>query len=230
VTLEAVSPEHLTEVLRKAGIVTTGRVTSVAVESSRRLLLSEVMRLRLEVADQAGAAPLSVFFKTARADSPVSSEAIGRAEVDFYSRVAPLTPAGLLPRCFEAVAAANGGWHFLMEDLSDSHDVVSEWPLPPTVEQCDRILGAHARFHAFWWDHPSLGGSIGAFLDTGAFARFLAEFPPQFAAFADRAGDRMSPEQRRVYERLMAQASRLFDAALAGAGVKGYDFDALMRD
>jgi len=73
---------------------------------------------------------------------------------------------------------------------------VSAWPLPPTIEQCDRIIGAHARFHAFWWDHSSLGGSVGAFLDAGAFDRFLAEFPGQFAAFVDRLGDRMTLEHR----------------------------------
>jgi thiamine kinase-like enzyme len=209
---DSISPEHLTVVLRGAGVLSAGRVTSVAVESSRQMLVSDVMRLRLEMDGHAGEAPLRVFFKTRRADSPVTAEAIGRAEVDFYTPVAPLTPAGLLPRCFEAVAVAGGGWHLLLEDLGDSHDIVSQWPLPPTVEQCDRIIGAHARFHAFWWDHQSLGGSVGTFLDAGVFDRFLADFPAQFAAFVDRLGDRLPLEHRRVYEQMMAGASRLFDA------------------
>src|ERR1700687_1608762 len=154
-TPEAVSPEHLTDVLRGAGVLSTGRVASVAVESSCPLLLSVVMHLRLEVDGQIGGAAPRLFFKTGRADSPIAADAIGRPEGDFYSRVAPLTPAGLLPRCFEAIAGADGGWHLLLEDLSASHDVVSAWPLPPTAEQCDRIIGAHARFHAFWWDYPA---------------------------------------------------------------------------
>ena len=107
-TPEIVSPEHLTDVMRGAGILTAGCVKSVSVESSRQMLVSRVMRLRLEVEGRDGAAPASVFLKTGRADGPISGEAIGRAEVDFYSRVAPLTPAGLLPRCFEAVAGALG--------------------------------------------------------------------------------------------------------------------------
>jgi thiamine kinase-like enzyme len=208
---EAASPEHLTDVLREAGVLSVGHVTKVAVEISRQMLLSTIMRLRLEVDGQAVADPLGVFLKTGRADSPIPSEALGRPEVDFYSRVAPLTPTGLLPRCFEAVAREDGGWHLLLEDLGASHDLVSVWPLPPTGEQGDRIIGAHARFHAFWWDHPKLGAA-GTFLDTGASNRFLTEFPKQFAAFADRLGDRMALEQRRVYERLMAAAPGLFDA------------------
>lgn len=197
--------------LRAAGVLAAGRVTSVAVETSRQTLISAVKHLRLEVDGQAEAAPLRVFYKTRRADGPVTAEAVGRAEVDFYSRIASLTPAGLLPRCFEAADEAGDGWHLLLEDLGDSHEVVGEWPLPPTIEQCDRIIGAHARFHAFWWDHPQLGGSVGGFLDAGAFDRFLAEFPAQVAAFVDRLGDRLPLERRRVYERFMAGASRLFD-------------------
>lgn len=208
---EAVSAEHLTGVLRAAGALSAGRVASVAVESSRQLPLSNVMRLRPEVDGQAEAQAPRLFFKTRRPDSPVTSDAVGRAEVGFYSRVAPLTPAGLLPRCFEAVDSVAGGWHLLLEDLTESHNVVSEWPVPPTIEQCDRILGAHARFHAFWWDHPQLGASVGAFLSKDSFDRFLAEFPKQFADFADKVGERMTREQRRVYERLMASATRLVD-------------------
>ncbi len=89
----AASPEHLTNVLHRASVLFEGRVKSVAVESSRQMLVSRVMRLRLEVGGQDGTAPASVFFKTGRADGPISAEAIGGAEVDFYSRVAPLTPA-----------------------------------------------------------------------------------------------------------------------------------------
>ena len=197
--------------LRGAGVLSTGRVTSVAVESSRQLLLSTVMRLRLEVDGQAGAQPLSLFFKTRRPDSPVTSDAVGRSEIGFYSRVAPLTPSGLLPRCFEAVDSADRGWHLLLEDLSATHEVVSEWPVPPTAEQCDRIIGAHARFHAFWWDHPDLGRSVGTFLDGAGLDGFLTRFSEQLAAFVDKLGERMTAEQRRVYERLAAGAPRLYD-------------------
>jgi thiamine kinase-like enzyme len=174
------------------------------------MLVSTVMRLRLDVEGQVGAAPMRLFYKTLRPDSPVSAATIGRSEVEFYSRVAPLTPPGLLPRCFEAAVTAEGTWHLLLEDLGDSHDIASQWPVPPTVEQCHRIIETHARFHAFWWDDPRLGDSVGTFLDAGAFDRYMADFPAQFAAFVDRLGDRVPGEQRRVFERLMASAPRLF--------------------
>jgi thiamine kinase-like enzyme len=206
------SPAHLTGVLREAGVLGGSRVVSVSVETSRQTLISTVMRLRLGFEGQGDAAPSHLFFKTRHPESPLTTEGVGLREVAFYARAAPLTPAGLLPRCFEAVAGDDGGWHLLLEDLTGSHQVVTEWPLPPTVEQCDRIIETFARFHAFWWDDPRLGDSVGTFLDAGPRDRYLAQFPKLLAAFVERLGDRLPEERRRIFERLMASAPRLFDA------------------
>jgi aminoglycoside phosphotransferase (APT) family kinase protein len=102
------------------------------------------------------------------------------------------------------------GWHVLLEDLTDSHEVVTEWPIPATMEQCERIIGAHARFHAAWWDEPRLGHGVGAFIDERDFDHIMKEFSRHFAAFVDRLGDRLPAGRRRVVEQLMANASRLF--------------------
>jgi hypothetical protein len=209
VARDAISPEHLTDVLRRAGVLARGQVRSVAVLMSRQTLISTVMRLHLEGDGDPGALPLRLFFKTRRPDSAVTADAIGRKEVDFYTRVAPLTPAGLLPRCFDA-AQTETGWHLLLEDFSDSHGLVTDWPLPPTLAQCDRMLGAVGRFHGFWWDDARLGSSIGTFRDAGPFDRYVSEFPRQLSIFVDRLGDNLSPERRRVLERFMASASRRF--------------------
>jgi luciferase-like monooxygenase len=67
----------------RGGALAGGRVANVAVETSRQMLVSTIMRLCLEVEGQAEAAPLRVFYKTRRPDSAVTAEAVGRAEVDF---------------------------------------------------------------------------------------------------------------------------------------------------
>ena len=206
----AATPERLTEVLRRSGVLGDERVTDVRPESERHTLLSTLMRLRLTYDGGKGASlPTSLYFKTRRQDSTVTFEESGRREVEFYARVASLMPAGHVPRCFEAVVGAEGGWHLLLEDLGASHEIVSDWPLPPTIEQCERVVEAHARFHAFWWDDTRLGVSVGTFLDAGAFDQFLATFPKQFSDFANRLGDRLSVDRRRIYERLIEAAPDL---------------------
>src|SRR5262249_2805692 len=126
--------------------------------------------------------------------------------------VAIATPPGLLPRCYEAVVEPSGAWHLVLEDLTASHEALTEWPLPPPLEKLDAIVAAHGRFHAAWWDHERLGVSVGAFSDDpGVLDRYLAALPKDFALFADRLGDRLSDERKRMYERLLAAAPRLLD-------------------
>jgi hypothetical protein len=85
--------------------------------------------------------------------------------VAFYNDVAAVMSAPGVPRCFEAVWDADTrAWHLLLEDLTDTHVIATTWPLPPAIEQCERIVRARARFQAEWWDDPRLGISIGTWL------------------------------------------------------------------
>ena len=205
-------PERLTAILRRAGVLERGEVAEVAVETSRDTLISRIARLRLTYGSGADAGPSHVFFKTQRDGIDQVLREFGRKEVAFYDVVAVATPAGLLPRCYEAVAEPGGGWHLMLEDLTASHEALGEWPIPPSTERSDAVVAAHARFHAVWWDDERLGVSVGAFADeSGVLDRHLAALPKDLAAFADRLGDRLSSEREEVYERLIAAAPRLLE-------------------
>ena len=91
--------------------------------------------------------------------------------------VAGLCPGRLVPHCFQIVeATATAAWQLLLEDLTDSHFIATEWPLPPTVQQCELIVRALARFHAAWWDNPRLG------VLGGTLARYLLRLTGRFAS------------------------------------------------
>jgi len=101
----------------------------------------------------------------------------------------------------------------VLEDLTDSHFVATTWPLPPEAKDSKRIIAARARFHARWWDDPHLGASIGTWLEASGHGLAddpqIQRFAEEFARFADRVGDRLPPERRNVYERLIESGSRL---------------------
>ena len=129
----ALSPEHLTDVLRRAGALTDGHVSRIVVESSRDKLLSQITRARLAYEGGTHGAPEGLLLKTALRGGVIDMSDAGRKEVEFYNVVAAATPPGLLPRCFEAVWEPDAKtWHLLLEDLTDSHLVVTDWPVPPT--------------------------------------------------------------------------------------------------
>jgi thiamine kinase-like enzyme len=119
-----------------------------------------------------------------------------------------------VPRCYDAVFDETAGrFHLLLEDLSETHAVVSGWPLPPTDAQCERIVETYARFHAAWWDDARLGHGVGALLDIGRYATVLAE---TYARFAASLGDRLSAERRDRYERMVGASARLAHRHLTG--------------
>lgn len=200
--------DRLTVLLRRAGVLGRGDVVDVAVESSRDTLISRISRLRLTYDGDEG--PSHVFFKTSAERADATFRELGRKEATFYELVATATPTGLLPRCYDAVAEPAEHWYLMLEDLTASHESLAEWPVPPPLERWYAIVTAHARFHAFWWDHARLGVAVGTFADdSGAIERHLAAFPKDVATFADRLGDRLSAERRRIYERLVDAAPRL---------------------
>jgi hypothetical protein len=99
----AIKAEHLTDALRRSGALGDGRVCNVVVESSRSTLLSQIIRLRLTYDGAASHAPNSIILKTALPDRIGGLSNAGRQEVAFYTQVAAVMSAHLVPRCFEAV-------------------------------------------------------------------------------------------------------------------------------
>jgi Phosphotransferase enzyme family len=208
---EAVTPEALTEALRRSGVLgDDGQVAAVESEKPRSTILSRIVRLNLAFEGEATGAPQTLIFKTGLPERLASGWSGGRQEVEFYRKVAAATPPGLLPRCFEAEWDADTNhWRLLLEDLGETHKIVTAWPLPPTFDECATILRARARFHAHWWEDPRLGVSIGGWGDAEAVEQYLQRLKGKIADFGERLGDRLSRERRDLYALLLDQAPRL---------------------
>ncbi|MGA7195881.1 MAG: aminoglycoside phosphotransferase, partial [Roseiarcus sp.] len=207
---EAADSENLTSALRRCGALSDGRVSAVAVESTRATILSKIVRLRLSYDRPGAGAPDTLIFKSGLPERLTRAWNGGRQEVAFYTEIASAMPAGMVPRCFEAEWDEDTKhWRLLLEDLTDSHQIATTWPLPPAREQCEQIIRTWARFHAHWWDDPRLGVSIGRWGDAAAVDAFLPRFAEKVQQFADRLGDRLPRERRNLYETLLDRAPRL---------------------
>jgi len=201
---------HLTEALRRAGVLADGSVREVAVESARTTVISRIIRLRMTYGGAAPDAPCSLILKTAHPERLGPDWISGRQEVAFYRQVAAAMTAGLVPRCFDADwDAETGDWHLLLEDLTDSHAIPLPWPLPPGEAQCARIVDARARFHAAWWDDARLGIQVGTLLQGAVLDALLQGLAQRYAQFVDRFGDVLPRERRALYEHFLATAPRL---------------------
>lgn len=213
-TMEALPPgidaAFLTAVLRRSGLPPAGRVRDVAAEKSFPTLLSHIFRLRLGYDGPAGGCPETLILKAGLPGRPGGPWKAGRHEVAFYGTVAPATPAGLLPRCFDAAwEEGTGAWHLLLEDLTDTHRIATPWPLPPSFADAEAIIRARARFHAAWWDHPRLGADVGAWTDAAGQDAWRQDMAEKYARFAAELGDGLPPGRSALYARLFEAAPRL---------------------
>lgn len=186
-----VTADWLTDVLRAGGVLPHGSVEAVDVVSSWFATLSRVRRLVVRYSDST-AAPAHIFLKTTRAGLSPALRDVGQREVAYYRDVARYLPGGLVPRCYSAVWDDDTSrFSLLLEDLTATHAMISEWPVPPTDEQSRRIVQVYARLHACLWDHPDLGTTIGTFIDA-PLTDWFNRYQERFAAFADDLGDRLS--------------------------------------
>jgi aminoglycoside phosphotransferase (APT) family kinase protein len=202
---------HLTGALRKAGALDRGAVREVTVLSSRDTILSHIVRLGLRYVGESDGAPQSLILKMAHAAFAKTLPNAGRHEVAFYTRLAPKMPQQLVPRCFDGNFDEDSlGWHLLLEDLTDSHEIATAWPLPPSRDQAMAIVTALARMHAAWWNHPNLGETVGSWMSTDDSARLMKTFAGHYDRFADLLGDRLGAERRDLFRRFLEQWDRLF--------------------
>lgn len=205
-----VEPAKLTAALRRSGVLDAGAVREVKVLHQRDTVVSHIVRLGLRYVGESAGAPQSLIVKIPNSAFAQTLADGGRREVDYYTKLAPKMPPGLVPRCFDGHFDAQGlAWHLLLEDLTDSHAAAAQWPLPPSRDQAVAIVTTLARWHAAWWDHPDLGDTVGAFASEGDSAHRMETFAGHYDRFADLVGDRLSEERRILYRRLIDQSERL---------------------
>ena len=204
----AAEARNITAALRRSGVLGDGWVRDVVLGTSFAKQRSLTLRLLLTYDGPAADGPRSLILKMGQPDSAGRWPYANQREIAFYRDIVATLPERITPRCFEATGTTEASpWYLLLEDLTDSHVIATEHPLPPTPMQCDLLVRTWARLHASMWDDPRLATVAG--WPDAAWDLFLRGFAGRFARFMDRFGHLISPERLGLYERLLDRAPGL---------------------
>jgi hypothetical protein len=159
-------------------------------------------RLLVSYANPNGDMPTRLIFKCAQSGDR------GAKEVEFYAGLARRLPHGVVPACLDAAISADGAWHLLLADLSETHRP-PVFPLPPTESDCHRGIRALARVHAAWWNDNRLGRGIGTGWNDDRISELCNDTEQVVRSFLAFLGDALSPRRRSIYEQLLAVQTEL---------------------
>ena len=191
ITFDAITPTWLTAILTQSGALLGGEVVQVVQQRDPNPVTANATLLLTYSPAARGDCPARLFFK----QGPQPAEAI------FYQHVAPLLATTAAPICYDAQYDATHS-HVLLGFVAQTHFVAPEMvpmPLADTELIVDALAGLHSRF----WDAPHSAPPIAALArDVPAFSFTVAS--RHFAAFADALGDRLSPQRRARFARILA--------------------------
>jgi hypothetical protein len=219
---EAVSPAWLTGLLRDAGALTAGRVTSV-VETPTSAFNSRTCHLAVELtADAHADVPRRLVLKR-NTDQAWSREA-GQVEAAFYQLVSAQTdPPSAIAACIASgVDPRSGNSFVLLPDLSETHEVavtraaqIAMTDGVPCDSTINAVVDALAEVHAYWWDRaaPTIPAAAWSRDEEGLEAmlnRRRAAWRQVLAAH----GDWLPAHVIEFYERTLVDISRMWERRL----------------
>ena len=203
----ALTPEWLTQALRRTGAIAKAAVASF---DSRRFAegagyMGELARIALRYDRPEDGAPRSLIAKLPTT-SPVNRQIAGylrlyEIETRFYQEIAGQVELRT-PRCYySALDTASGDFVLLLEDLAPAR--TGDHLAGCSPAQAELALRELAKFHAAWWDDPRLGGLTWLpSRDDPARAQMLeAVYQRAWGPFVERYGSQVPPAILKIGER-----------------------------
>ena len=198
-TEEQITPDWLTDILRQNGHLVRGGVGEIN-KIGFKTFFSHIFRLEVTYSkDVTPALPSKLLLKVPFAENEDALK-MGKDEVFIYNKLKSEMNDPPLVSCFDAIYSPDSRRsHLLLEDLSGSH-FQPELPIPPSQRHCELCVETLAQFHAFWWEHPSLGVEIGELFDKETVKELEALVRKNLSGFIEALGDRLAPNRRKAFE------------------------------
>lgn len=215
-TVEAITPQWLTQVLRDSGVLNGAAVASfeAAPLGFGVGFMSAMRRLSLTYDGPAPGAPTSLIAKLAPSH-PGAREIDGvfqfyEKETGFYREIAPSTPIRT-PRAFHVgFEPDTHDFVLLLEDMAPARngDQIDGLSVADAADALKAAAGLHAR----WWGDPALPTLDWLLTINSPPMRALESVYQQcWPAVVDFMGDRMTPQMRKIGDRMATRVGALLD-------------------
>ena len=200
------SKDWLNFALKANGYLHSGQVVAVDQRISRigTTLTSTFYQLDITYSsDFEGNVPSSCLMKVGKPEM----FSITKAEATFYERARSRGPTeGLLTSFATAVDEPLQSAVILLEDRLDCA-APSEWPLPPTLDNCKRAIRSLANVHGRWWNSAELKDP--SFEEQMYHPMTAEQRTLLLSSFFTSLGDRLSPDRRATLENLSDRYDRV---------------------
>ena len=218
-TLDAVTPQWLTEVLQADGVI--GDAVVVAFDSkplgAGAGFMSSMLRLTLTYSDPGCGGPRNLIVKLTSPDP--GSRQIDQAfnfyekEVGFYQRIAPSTPIRAPKAHFSGYDPEVREYTLLLEDLTPLR--VADQLDGLTFAQTEQALRSLAGLHGRWWRDPALPDMPWLITLNSPQMKALEPIYQQcWPATVAFLGDAMPPQMRALGDRFANQIGTLQDKVM----------------
>jgi len=204
--IEQLTPEWLTNIFKKKGYLSNGKVTKIIKEKSQKNVSSEVFFFKLEFS-------IDAKMELPSAEIVVKKwNFINGNEVHFYNSIANQMKEIPIPLCYYAYSSkGNNESLIILNNMLTTHKEYLTSLDKLTKRHAKRAIETLAEIHAFWWEHPKLENIIGLNItDKNRFIAFYNTTKNTLHQWLDNAGDKISYERKELYKKCYSLYPEVF--------------------
>ena len=220
-TIEALTPEWLSTVLRQGGHIGDATVTAVETESvgAGVGILCLLARLKLSYDRPARGAPKTLIAKIPSPDPQTRGMAAAfrfyQREVTFYRELAADISLPAPKSYYSALNEESGDFVLLLEDLGGAR--LGDQLAGCSAEDATLAIVELAKMHASWWNHPRLQALSWMPVTSDPVNKAgMALYPMAWPLFVERFGSRCPADVLRIGETLEPHFNAMLDRFAAG--------------
>ena len=189
--------------LREAGALSRGAVTSVEVKQRLDTIVSHLCFATVTYSDQAPPLPNDVLVKWPLVGGAAADK--GLSEPTFYKQLGPALGSPPIARCVATAPASSETPWLILEDLRSTH-TNPPWPEPPSRSEAEGAVTALARVHTHWWEAPTLGTTVGVLHTDTSLREMIRGIADKLPGFLEALGDTLPLRDHRLLEAVFASS------------------------